>query len=814
MLRTLLYFLAPGEKLPPGATQFSLGYDGLSWGWAFFTFVILVAGVAWSYRHFAPAVSRLARLGLILLRSVLLGLLLLLLVRPFLLITVEESIRRPLLVLLDSTQSMGLLDRRSNPDDLARAALAKGLIDPAGGLKQAIPEGEQNGIKEITRRDLLEAVAANAKLNLWPRLQANANLVFYGFGQKLVQLGELAPPEGADLTPDESASFFHALHYDDDLTAVGDGLRDLLDQQRGQPLSGVLLITDGASNAGSSPVEAAAIARQDGVPLFIYGVGITSPRDIMVAELDAPQVSNVKEKLNVTVRIRAQSMIGRKATVQLKANGKIVDEEPLDFRADGEQEIALSYTPDEVGVSDLEAYVPPLPEEAVKDNNSATAQVRIVDDKLKVLLVETEPSWDFQYLLAMMQRDRRIKLKCVLLKGDAGLSTEPDSPFLDRIPDDKETLFANDLVIIGDVDPADLGDARMKLLSEWVSKMGGGLLFHAGPNFDPAAYHDTPLEPILPVEMGTKTADRYDDAVQLKLTPAGETSPIMTLSQDPQENLALWGGFPGVHWTAWVDKARPGAQVLLVDPTPARASQEGPMPVMAMQSYGLGQSFYIGFDETYRWRSKVGEKYYTQIWSQIIQALTAQHTAGASALTQLKTDRASYFTGDKIKISGRIFQAGFTPLTDAEVAGTLAFTPEAKAGQPPPVAQTKELRLQAIPDRPGEYRGEVTAQVPGNYSYSTARDPAVTVKFSVAEPRVEMADIAMNEKLLRAMATASGGQFLREEDLYKLPDLVVSKSAGAVSFKKIPLAFAPVLLALMILAGCAEWLWRRKLELK
>jgi len=76
---------------------------------------------------------------LIILRSILLGLLLLLLVRPVLLITLEETIRRPLLVLLDTTQSMGLADRRSNPDDLARAAIATGLIDPAGGLKQAAP---------------------------------------------------------------------------------------------------------------------------------------------------------------------------------------------------------------------------------------------------------------------------------------------------------------------------------------------------------------------------------------------------------------------------------------------------------------------------------------------------------------------------------------------------------------------------------------------------------------------------------------------------------------------------------------------------
>jgi hypothetical protein len=117
-------------------------------------------------------------------------------------------------------------------------------------------------------------------------------------------------------------------------------------------------------------------------------------------------------------------------------------------------------------------------------------------------------------------------------------------------------------------------------------------------------------------------------------------------------------------------------------------------------------------------------------------------------------------------------------------------------------------------DQPGEYRAEMTPQVEGTYSYATVRDPSVSVKFTVADPQVEMSDIAMNEKLLRAMASASGGAFLREEDLNGLPELVTSKSADSVSFKKIPLAYAPIIFALLVLTGCAEWYWRRKLELK
>jgi len=810
----LLKLAAPGTKIPPGTTQFSISYDGISWGWAFFALVVLTIIVAWSYRYFSPKISKFSRLGLVILRSALFALLLLLLVKPVLLITIEETVRRPILVLLDTTQSMGLTDHRDKQDDVTRAAIAAGLANPTKGLKQT-PSGEKvDDLKTFTRQQLLEALAANSKMNLWSRLYDVADLNFYGFGRKLTELGSLAPRDGGKLTTDEASAFFKKLHYDDNLTAIGDGLRTLLDQQRGQPIAAVLVITDGANNTGSSPVEAAAIAKQDDVPLFVYGVGVTTPQDIMVTELSGPQVANVKEKVELTAHIRAQSMLGKKATIQLKANGKVVDEQPIEFRADGDQEVTLGYTPTDVGEVEMEATIPALAEEAVKDNNSATAKVRIADDKIRVLLVEEEPRWDFQYLLTMLQRDRRIKLKVNLLKGDTDLSADKDSVFLDKLPDNKDDLYVNDVIIIGDVDPNDIGETRMKLIADWVDKMGGGLVLMAGPKFNPNSYQGSPLEPLFPVEILNKTSDRYDDPVQLKLTPTGETSTILMQAQNPQENMAIWNGFPGVRWTAWVGKARPGAQVLLTDPTPARATADGSMPVIAQQSFGIGQSFYIGFNETYRWRAGKGEKYYAHIWGQILQALSAERVMGASALTQLKTDRPRYLTGDKVRISGRIFKTGFEPLTDPEVPGTITVQAVAAPGKTAPAPQTTELRLQAIPDRPGEFQGEMVATNAGSYSYSVVRDPSVVIKFEVTEPKVELSDIAMNEKVARSMAAAAGGKFLREEDLNGLPELVNSKSSGSVSFKRIQLVYTPYLLGLIVLVACLEWLWRRKLELK
>lgn len=809
MIRLLLFILAPGEKLPEGITHVSIVAEGLSWGWAFALFVILSAAVIWSYQHYATTVPVRNRVGLVFLRCVLIMLLILLLVRPVVQIAAENQVRRPLLVLVDQTQSMGIKDHRTSPEDLARTAIARGLVDPEAGIHHlagvSVPPGD------LSRHDLLEALAANTRLNLWPQLQKKADLLFYGIGRQVSDLGELRPAPGSDLTTAQSAAFFHGLADDENLTALGDGLRTILDEQRGQPLAGILLITDGSNNSGTPPMEAAELARQDGVPLYIYGVGITSPQDIIVTELKAPVACNLNETVVVTAHLRVQNLIGHKAILQLKANGKQVDQQTVEIRADGEQEFNLSFTPDTLGEATLEVNVPPLPEEAVKNNNSASARIRVVDTKLNVLLIQGQPNWDFQFLTTMLQRDRRIKLKCFLVDGDEGLSGDPNSPFLDYLPDDKAALYANDVIILGDVDPVFLGEGRMNLLNDWVGKNGGGLIFLGGPRFDPAGYEQTPLKSLLPVEAGgAGPVESYPDPVKLKLTVAGESSPLLVLSANAQENRALWEGFPGVTWTAAAGNARPGAQVLLTDPTPSRATSTGPMPVIAQQNYGLGRTLYIGFNETYRWRSNMGEKYYTRIWGQILQILGDRRMVGSSALTQLKTDRPHYLTGDRVTLSGRFFRAGYEPVNDPDIPGALVLKPDAQAGQ----TASTDIRLQPVADNPGSYTTQFVAGTAGSYSFSVTRDPAVTVKFDVADPKIELADTAMNETLLKAMASASGGAFFREENLYQLPSCVASEISKSAALKKVPLAFSPVLLVIMILAGALEWFWRRRLELK
>lgn len=566
-----------------------------------------------------------------------------LLAKPVVNLTKNDPVRQPLVVLLDASESMALQDRREQPEDLKRTATATGGTDNAQ-------------LANISRKDLLQRLAANRELDLWPRLAEQADLLFYQFGRNATRVP--FSTEGK-LKTEDAAAFFKNLKIEEPSTAIGEALRQVLQEPRAQPAGGVLLITDGANNSGSSPVEAAQIAKEQGVPLFIYGVGVTSPRDVMVREVSTRKLAFVDERMEVKARVTSQGMEEKTVIATLLGNGESLAEQEVNIGGERDQQVVFQFAPKAAGELRLRVSIPVQTAEAGKENNVAATSLRVTDSKFNVLLIEQEPRWDFRYLLDYLRRDPRLEVRCVMIDGEPGLEATPDSPFIAALPDSREEYFKSQVIILGDVDPEDLGEERMQIIAEWVGA-GGGLIFLSGSNFNPRAYAGTPLEALLPVVPDTASTREFNrqrapEPFQLQLTRLGESSPYLQMDADPEENKRIWEAFPGVRWTAPVARVKPGAEVLLVDPRPERAGRYGMLPVFAMQGYGSGQCVYFGTDETYRWRSRTGEKYYSILWGQIMQTLSLQLLEGASSLTQLRADRKQYGVGDEVVIAGSAY---------------------------------------------------------------------------------------------------------------------------------------------------------------
>jgi hypothetical protein len=806
-LRTLLF---PGSPSTTGGTS-SLTFEGLDPGWALIGWVLFALLLWWLHARLIPTTPRRKRTLIIGLRLLFAAVLLFVATRPVLVTTLVEKVRQKLIVLADASASMDITDLRTTPEDRARALIASGKLSPEGGLTQTIPA---DAGARPSRRDVLKSLSTNAKLNLWPRLDERAELVFYSFGNDATEY----PPPAADTDGAAVAkTFFAQLPAADQTTALGESIRQVLDRHRGEPLAGIFVLTDGASNRGLAPAEAAAGARAEGVPVYFYGVGVTEPKDVALVSADAPRLAFLKERVNVRLRISASGFEGRPVIITLRnpsdAKAPSLAETTATLPAGGTIDTELSFIPDKAGELSLEVAVQPLDGEASTDNNVSTVRLRIIDNRVRVFMIEQEPRWDWRYLLDFLQDDRRLTLQCVLLDGDPSLLKLPDTPFIAELPNDRAALYDSDIILLGDVDPVRLGRDRMQLIREWVDQAGGGLVFLAGPNHNPRSYIGTPLESLLPVVPLSGPADqltaRHAEPVKLALTAAGARSPLLRLSDNPAENAALWRNFEGVRWTSKVARARPGAEVLLVDPSTSRSTPAGPGPVLARQRFGRGEVMYFGFNETYRWRSGLGGKYYAQIWNQIFQALSLERLSGASKQVQLRVDRPEYQLGERVVISGRLYQPDFKPLVADSVPAGYTFT---TGGSAP--SSRQEVMLRPVPDEAGGYRAEFTPAVPGRYAFSTLLDPSAVVEFDVVEPRLEQSDAAMNLALLEASSSAAGTSLFREENLNELPALIEQKGGNVTSLKRLELAYSPVLLALLLLLASAEWLVRRLNRLK
>ena len=706
---------------------------------------------------------------------------------------------------------MKIQDPRVDSADLKRAAIAKGILDPTKGLDQALDATLAANVKLVPRVEIMRGMLGNEQLQLWPQLAKELDLAAFSFGVDL---------ENAGATGDASALSSWLAHLDPvaTSTAIGDAVSDLIQRKRGQPLAGIFLVTDGANNHGSAPLDAARLAKQEGIPLYIYGVGITSPRDIIVGSLLTQEVAFVKDELPVTVRVRGQGLKGESAKLTVRlvpvnstGEGEVVATKDIAFGDDEDAVVPVPFTPKATGDFELRASIAPRADEASKDNNSVAQRLRVIDSKVKILYVETTPRWEFRYLQSVLLRDRRVDLKCVLLEGDESIAAGDASPFLAKVPAKKDDLFKFDLIIIGDVEPRNFSPEHFAAFEEFVQKFGGSMLFIAGPRANPAAYRTTTLEKLLPVELDPAAAAQQpapSQGVTVELTPQGRANPMLKLAATDDESAAIWKRFGKLYSTARVLRAKPAAQVLLVDADQSRANRHGKQVIAAFHQYGLGQVLYMGTDNTWRWRRNAGDQFYPLLWGQIAQKLGLHHLLGGSKRTQLTVDRQNYTTGERVTVYARLYASDFSPVKEQIVAA--GYTVRV-AGAPGPV---REVPLRAVPEQPGMYRGDFVALEPGAHQFTVKNDPATVLEFNVAEPKFETGETAMNEVLLKQMAEASGGAYFREETLAQFPKAISAKAERIQGTLDGELWSSPLAFLLLLTIATLEWALRKRWQLK
>lgn len=627
-------------------------------------------------------------------------------------------------------------------------------------------------------------------------------------------------------------------------TRLGQALRQLIQKERGTPISGVVVLSDGGQNAGVSPDAAVELAQEAKIP--IYAVGLGSDRqltNVAVCDLAVPARAYPGDRYTVTGYVQAQGMAGKVVTVQLlgrsaseaadnarHGTGDVLETQQITLGGDGEVlPVKFELTPDAPGRRTLCFRVQPPPGDRNLADNLREADVEIVARKNHVLLLAGGPMREYHFLRSQLYRDRSTKLDVLLQSGKPGMSQEA-SKILDEFPSTREEMYDYDCVVAFDPNWQALGANEVELLEKWVGEQGGGLIAIAG-----AAYagkgvggwiHDeamTPIRNLYPVEFPSRLAALESnvyaskEAWPLDFTREGLEADFLWLGDTATASRQSWAAFPGVYGYCPVRGPKAGATVYARFSDP-RTSVGGQQPVyFAGQFYGAGSVFYMGSGEMWRLRT-ADEAYFEQFYTKLIRHVSQGRLLRGSSRGVLLVGQDRYMLGNTVEVRAQLTNARLDPLEMPSV--------NLQVVQPDGAAMAVAMRADTA--RAGAYVAQFPAIQEGTYRLELpvpeSDNERLARRIQVKVPDLERENPRRNDAVLSAIAKNSGGkyyvgiggifdagspEFLGQE-LKDRTSTVIRTAAPNPQWEEIWLRWMMIVLCSLL---CLEWLIRRLVKL-
>ena len=707
-MNRILYWLTGDARMLSAETLNHLGIEGRFPGWI--TLFAMAAAIALAivlYRR-VPGLTRRQRGVLTALRACAYVAILFMLAAPVLKIEGEGRPTGPLPVVVDRTESMGIADK---PGGSSRLDNARVVLQALQGAASDVPALEQ---------------------------------VPYLYGDEVVSLPLSERLGGSNV-----------------ITVAGSrtSLRAMLDgsfrDHRGGYCPGLLLLTDGANNVpGGLDATLDDLARRQ-TPVYAVALGRADAPDISLDQLLGDDIVFVNEKVKFFVNARQCGFTGKPLKLKVTLGNVVVPMADVTTDHEGEWSFPVEVTPGEEGVKELVVEAVPDSREITDKNNTVKRRVRVIRDRIRVLMVFGQPSWEYRYLNGAFERDRRVQRRIYLQTLDRQVIKRGSTVFLANLPATRDELFRQfDIVHLGRVDIRTLPKGFIPLLRDFVAEDGGSLVIHGDGADLPYSFIGTALEPLLPVRllapMGESTFAQemfksLDTPYRLELGEEGQGHPLVTFDPNPVENRKTWAKFVPLYDLATQVEIKPSAIPLVQ----AWADEKGPRyPAVAYQTYGRGTVLYMGFDSTWRWRKVYGDRFFRDYWGKVVQFLGLPHLLRESAQARLIPDRLEAPLGERVVLTGMIRNRDFSPYR----AESIEVVAKPESGV------EKRLKLEGTADRPGIFRGTFYPDSEGRW---TLRLPAEfesePVEVTALKTSLEFVDSAMRLGLLNEMAEKTGG---------------------------------------------------------
>ena len=768
--------------------------------------VALVAATIWAYRSTQGRIRRGFRGFLIFLRAIVLCLVAFCLLKPFLTIYQSNPDDSYLLVMVDRSKSMQITDSTDSVPRLGRV----------------------NDLLFAENEGLLEKLNAKFKVRLF------------------------AFDTTAKRIPDEALT-----SAEGESTDIPQALNEALDDLQGIPLSGAVLLTDGVDRSGTDITKFAMQIRERKLPIHTVGVGSEEGNpDLEIVKLDVPRTAEEDFPVEIWATVKRKGFNGKKVNLQLTSDGRILKTEPVDMDEGSSwipqigatdttsevktKRVLLKFTPRQAGTQKFEVHAALGEIEAVPQNNTKTFLLKVAPTKrVKILFVDGKPRAEFGFIKRTLKKDPNIQLTDRILtsfsangRNYLGTRTATSHDF-DFYPDDKETLFDFDAIILGNVDASQFTPAQLENTLEFVRTRGGGLLMLGGSsslgNHELAgSYINTPIAQCLPVELelgsppalpaprrrtsstiGSQTAK--STAYKLQLTSEGKVENLMALADTPTDNLERWKILPSLKGYSKVKRAKAGALVLAEHPTDG--NEFGNRILIAIHNYNAGRVMVFTPHTSRRWQMIPSDEQGNQpfwhqedsperFWRQVARWLT---TAPKEHI-KLDIAKTAYTLKELIVIEVTATDQQFQLTNSAKIRAIVVDE----------TGKRKELKLEQVLGKDGFYTARFIPNQYGEYTVTATGTLAgenlgeQQTLFEVKASYAEFSNAELNTALLKTLAEGSGGKYYAMEEAAQLVNQIPLVESATSKITDVDIWNIPLIFGALIALLGFEWFLRKR----
>ena len=580
----------------------------------------------------------------------------------------------------------------------------------------------------------------------------------------------------------------------------------------GEPLAGIIVLSDGRQTLTTSQAELDTLglrARSHNTAIHTVTLGAdTEPPDLALIQPRAALTAFAGQPLRIPFALKSNGLAPIRPVVTLRdAAGKELATLTLEVAA-GKTLAAVFDLKAPAASAQWTIDTPVIPGEVRSANNRSSFNIRILDSKTRVFLVEGAPYWDSKFLAQLLRQQSHMELQSVhrlsdqrYFRIDSGTNSETDQPVF---PATLDELSRFDLIVFGkNVDPF-LSPERAEMLRAYVRDRGGAVLFSRGK---PATGALPGLEPLEPVVWGTATTADFRFAPNRDGEAAGLFGQAL-----PAPDASLWASLPTLKDGRQIALVKPFTRVL-ADGVPDHANMpatSGKFPALLIRRYGQGVTGLVNGDGLWKWdffpEARELGNCYEDFWTQLIQwmASYSEFLPGQDFSLRLPASRGELGSSLAAAISYR----GPVPAPQP----TLRITS--------PAGTTTNVNPAAIPDPSGRplWRSSFTPDLPGTWTLKLvdprpAAPPAPEVLFTVPAPPLETDDLSPDPAFLESLARTTGGTALApaafaafiNSHLVTTPP--TSRDSGAIWRSSWNTAFVAITIALLL---AAEWFLRRR----